>query len=169
MLVWNIEGIKSKLWDSDFISYLKTFDVFGLIETWDQNSDEDVKKPFLDYCSFSCAATKVAKHGRAIGGISVFIKSIYKSFFTRIELDCTFAIFLKCDRSFLNLDKHLIFSFVYLPPNGSTFYQDKYLSGIFIYLYLYMTICIIILYLETLIVEQVLLMILNCLKTRLTV
>ena len=44
MVVWHIEGIKSKLWDSDFISYLNTFDAFGLIETWDKYSSEDVKK-----------------------------------------------------------------------------------------------------------------------------
>ena len=44
MVGWHIEGIKSKLWDSDFISYLNTFDAFGLIETWDKYSSEDVKK-----------------------------------------------------------------------------------------------------------------------------
>ena len=48
MLVWNIECIKSKLWDSEFISYLNTFDVFGLIETWDQYSSKDVKNSFLN-------------------------------------------------------------------------------------------------------------------------
>ena len=37
---------------------------------------------------------------------------------------------MKCDKSILNLDKHLIISFVCLPPNGSTFFQDKHLSGI---------------------------------------
>ena len=79
---------------------------------------------------FSCAANKVAKHGRAMGGTSVFIKNTYLRFFKRIEIDCSFVIFLKCDKSILNVDKHLIISFVYPPRNGSAFYQDKHLSGI---------------------------------------
>ena len=37
---------------------------------------------------------------------------------------------MKCDKSFLNIDKHLIISLVYLPPYGVTYYQDKHSSGI---------------------------------------
>ena len=131
--MWNIEGIKNKLWDIDLIIYLRSFDIFALVETWDQNFDDDVINKFPEHCSFSCAATKLANHGRAMGGIHVFIKKTYKSFFTRINLDCNFAIFLKCSKNFLNVDKHVIISFVYLPPYGSTFYQDKHLSGISLY------------------------------------
>ena len=74
MVVWNIEGINNKLWDADFILFFETFDIFVWIETWDQNCDEDLKNRFPDYHSFSCAATKKANHGRAMGAFMSLLK-----------------------------------------------------------------------------------------------
>ena len=83
MVVWNIEGINNTLWDADFILYLETFDIFGLIETWDQSCDKELKNRFPDYHSFSCAATKKANHVRAMGAfmslLKQYIKILYKN------------------------------------------------------------------------------------------
>lgn len=67
IISWNIDGLKNKLYDTDFISYLNKFDIFGLLETWELTENEDFKNMFPGYnCAF-CAATKLAKHGRAMG------------------------------------------------------------------------------------------------------
>lgn len=130
IICWNIDGLKNKLTDLDCISYLQKFDIFGLIETWEQTENEVTKDLFPDYNSVFCAAIKTAKHGRAMSGLIVFIRKRLEKLVTKLKVDCNFAIFLKCNKCLFNVDKDVILSFIYLPPYGSTFYEDKHLSGI---------------------------------------
>ena len=73
-MCWNIEGLKNKLYDDDFVNFLKSFDIFGLTETWscDQTELSDV---FNQYFCVFCPAKKDKKFGRPMGGVAVYLKT----------------------------------------------------------------------------------------------
>ena len=118
---WNIEGLKYKLHDNDLTYFLKSFDIFGLLETWVCDATE-LRDVFNDYFCMFCPAKKEKKFGRAMGGIAVYLKNYLKNYITRLVSDCTFGVFMKIDRMMFGADKDIILSFIYIPPFGSPFY-----------------------------------------------
>ncbi|MEW8548565.1 MAG: endonuclease/exonuclease/phosphatase family protein, partial [Candidatus Thiodiazotropha sp.] len=126
---WNIEGLKYKLYDHDFINFLKSFDIFGLLETWVCDVTE-IRDSFSDYFCMFCPAKKEKKFGRAMGGIAVYLKTYLKNYVTRLVSDCTFGVFMKIDRMIFGTDKDVILSFIYIPPVGSPFYKTEEFSNI---------------------------------------
>ena len=126
---WNIEGLKYKLHDNDLTYFLKSFDIFGLLETWVCDATE-LRDGFNDYFCMFCPAKKEKKFGRAMGGIAVYLKNYLKKYITRLVSDCTFGVFMKIDRMMFGADKDIILSFIYIPPFGSPFYKTEELSSI---------------------------------------
>lgn len=60
----------------------------------------------------------------------LFINKTYEKYVRNIEISCEFGIFLKVKKEFLQLDKDLILSCMYLPPQGSPFYDELQVNGI---------------------------------------
>ena len=130
ILSWNINGLRKKLTDFEFIAYLERFDIFSVIETWENVESDDISNLFPNHFSIFCAAKKVSKFGRAMGGIIVFIKKQYKQFISEINVACTFSIFVTCKKTMFGYDKDLLLAFTYLPPQGSPFYDNKAMNEI---------------------------------------
>ena len=103
ILSWNINGLRNKLTDFEFIAYLERFDIFSVIETWENVKSDDILNLFPNHFSIFCAAEKVSKFGRAMGGIIVFIKKQYKQFISEINCACIFSIFVTCKNLCLDM------------------------------------------------------------------
>ena len=69
ILFWNIAGLKNKL--NEINTFIKSFDIIGLIETWvEQKNWENVKKYLPAGWKWKYfPASRIKKKGRAIGGI----------------------------------------------------------------------------------------------------
>ena len=118
-----MEGLKSKLSSSDFVNFISTFDIIAFQETWCSESI-NCDKYLMNYLQFECTAKTSVAGGRAMGGVSVFIKQKFASFIKRICSDCEFGIILRIDKAMLDLVTDCVFCAVYFPPIGSPFYRE---------------------------------------------
>ena len=83
MVVWNIEGLMSKLEDPEFISYLKAFSFVCLTETFVSKEDtSNLDNIFNDYTCFAAPAKKLSKYGRCSGGVLYLIRTNILHFFS---------------------------------------------------------------------------------------
>ena len=76
-MTWNIDGIRGKEFDIDFISMIKQHDIVSLLETWStDNCDFSVLSDTL--CEFDTPIVhhglKLSRHGRASGGLLIYVK-----------------------------------------------------------------------------------------------
>ena len=119
-MCWNIEGLKNKLYDDDFVNFLKSFDIFGLTETWscDQTELRDV---FNQYFCLFCPAKKDKNFGRPMGGVAVYLKNYLKIYIHQLVPDCNFGIFIQISKTVFGTDRDIVLAFVYIPPYGSPF------------------------------------------------
>ena len=76
-----MEGLWQKLDCVDFVSFLLSFDVVCLTETFiDTDFQSDM---FKDYLSFTAKAKKLSRHGRNSGGYVMLIKKLYAELYER--------------------------------------------------------------------------------------
>ena len=129
LLSWNIEGFSKKVNDSELMDYLSSFDIFGLLETWECCPD-GFENIFPEHSCLFMPAVKVSKYGRAMSGIMVYIKTKLMQYVKRLFTECNFGIFLLLDKTFIGLDKNTVLCFIYLPPEKSPFYHDADVVGI---------------------------------------
>jgi len=123
-VTWNIDGIKGKEFDIDFIHYIKKHHVISLLETWStENSDFKVLEDTLHEYKLLVVkhGVKLSRHGRASGGILVFIKKSVIEYFHYIgDFECGVVVKV-CDVVF---DYPVLYIACYLPPSGSSFYRQ---------------------------------------------
>ena len=127
-----IEGFFKYKNDQLFLNYLSAFDLFGMCETWgNQSGDFDETLP--DYTHFDFIRSKNPSAVRNSGGVTVFVRKylVSKGFVKRICDDLSDVIVLLVDKSFVCLDQSIIMIFVYISPEGSTIYRSTdYHNGI---------------------------------------
>lgn len=85
---------------------------------------------FPSHNCYFLPAIKHANFGRAMGGLSVYVKNNMLNSIKRIYDECEIGIILKIDKSLLKLNNDLIVMFIYLPPAGSPFYTGRTLRSI---------------------------------------
>lgn len=129
IISWNIDGLKSKCYDEDFISYFKNFDIVCFIETWIE-SESEIPVFGSGFKSYFCPAIRNSTRGRAMAGIIIYYRNEYQRYISRIYEECDFAIFLKVDKTSVRLLEDLIICFAYIPPINSPFYEGKDNSGV---------------------------------------
>ena len=75
ILSYNINGLKNKILFQDFFDFIKTYDIFCLIETHIEEKDFDnYKKYFMGFEVFFKKATRLSQYGRASGGEIIGVK-----------------------------------------------------------------------------------------------
>ena len=75
------------------------------------------------YC-YSVLKNKNCQRGRPSGGISLFIKSMFRKGIKIYEKHSTdFFVWIRLDKNIFQLDEDLFLCVVYLPPEGSSSYQ----------------------------------------------
>ena len=52
ILSWNINDLRNKLTDFDFLAYLERFDIFSVIETWEIVKSDDILNLFPNHFPF---------------------------------------------------------------------------------------------------------------------
>ena len=73
-LHWNVNGLLSKIQDSDFMSYLCTFDFVCIVETFVEEIQSNV---FVGYNVFCKPAVKFTRQGRCSGGVICLVKNVF--------------------------------------------------------------------------------------------
>ena len=114
------------------------FDIVSICETW---CEHDPENEMLNNCleNFTCYsenATRISKHGRASGGICVFIRNKFDKFVSRIDKGFKFAVILELKNLSKSLGandqfNNILLVCTYLPPHGSSAYGDEK-NGVFI-------------------------------------
>ncbi|WAR16569.1 hypothetical protein MAR_031163, partial [Mya arenaria] len=102
---------KSKLFSTNIIEFIKQYDVIGIQETWDCDSDY-CNKYFNEYTCFSCNAKKSCAGCRAMGGVTVLVKYNIASYFKRVCDNFSFGVMLLIDKKLLSLDRDKIHQFI---------------------------------------------------------
>ena len=116
-------GLDSVLYDLSLLTFLKEFDIICLLETF--YVTDSFPNILPNYKRFFSPAKKLSNHGRASGGLYVFVKNYIKVVEIDIykEIDFTLVLELKTP------DKDILFISTYIPPQGSTYYKDLSLSN----------------------------------------
>ena len=126
MVVWNIEGLMSKLEDPEFISYLKAFSFVCLTETFVNKEDtSNLDNIFNDYTCFAALAKKLSKYGRCSGGVLCLIGTNILHFFQHWPTDHDNLIVFKVDGRFFGYHTDILLFSAYIPPVSSTYYDKK--------------------------------------------
>ena len=80
----NVEHFVAKISEPDFVSYVKSFDIFCALETF--TADQfDFSTHFQDYHVFHRPAIKLSTHGRRSGGVAVLVSKRLMPFVTQID------------------------------------------------------------------------------------
>ena len=122
-LLWNVQGISTKLRDSDFLAFISRYDVLIFTETWaSATSHLEIK----GYSYFNCPRLKYnfsAK--RNSGGIIVYYKDKYRSCISLSKSDCKGMMWCKFDKESFNSEKDVYLCISYVPPEDSSLYTNS--------------------------------------------
>ena len=122
-LLWNVQGISTKLRDSDFLAFISRYDVLIFTETWaSATSHLEIK----GHSYFNCPRPKYnfsAK--RNSGGIIVYYKDKYRSRISLSKSDCKGMMWCKFDKESFNSEKDVYLCICYVPPEDSSLYTNS--------------------------------------------
>ena len=122
-MVWNINGLKSKIKNSEFQSFCQSSDIIGLIETFCIHEQETT---FLDnYTVFHSPAIRRNIRGRPSGGVAIYIKNTIVGKVTRLSCELENCIFVRFNKSVFSLDKNVIFGCCYVRPDHASNFIDR--------------------------------------------
>ena len=116
---WNIQGIREKCNDSSFLSSINKFDVVGLVETW---VDRHIKVD--GYYSVNKYRKRNKRINRVFGGIALYIKNKLRKGIEEINTMSDFVLAIKLKKDYFSLTKDIIVCEVYIPPEGSSYWNN---------------------------------------------
>ena len=103
---------KSKLDHLDFLTYIISFDIICLVETFVEVFNSTL---FPTHTIFSNPALKLSEQGRRSGGVVVLVKKEFLPFLRQHECKHGTMVFLMNKECF-GLSKDVLFIYVYIPP-----------------------------------------------------
>ncbi len=115
-ITWNVHGLSKKLNDHDFTSILLEYDIIGLTETW-TSTRSNINK-LHGYDKFHHYRHKGKKRGRPSGGILIYFKKALKPGISKIPQTHEDLLWIKLDKHFFGLKRHLYYCVVYVKPNS---------------------------------------------------
>ena len=126
-MTWNVNGLWPKMFDPNFLTFVKNFDFVCLVETFLLSSNINIFQQF-GFSVFNAPAVKLTKQGRPSGGVLCLIKNEYANYVKRINVEGNFIMFL-IEKELFKLPKDILLTCAYLPPEGSTYYTSFDLEG----------------------------------------
>ena len=121
--MWNVQGLFRKLSQVNFVKFCKLYDVFSCSEI--HNCSENIiKDAFPDYEVF--LSKRKTLNG---GGISVFVRKIFKQSISKIDIQLDECIVLHVKHEFTGFDKDLICCFPYIPHEYSLVFDQNNSKG----------------------------------------
>ena len=114
---WNIEGLSTKLDDTDLISIISNFDIISLVETWLPYGQ---KFDIPGFYSFSKCRKKLSHRScRSSGGISILVKSCLKKGIKILDKNSDEEfVWWRLDKTFFKLLHDIFICSVYIPPQN---------------------------------------------------
>ena len=125
-LNWNVNGIMTKVFDNDFILFVSSFHFICLVETFVESLNYNA---FPGYKIFCKSSVKLSAVGRSSGGIICLIRNELVPYVRQIEVNTGNFLLFVIDKTLLGLDKDLLYVCVYIPPEGSRYYNVMGLDG----------------------------------------
>lgn len=121
-LLWNVQGISSKLDDSDFISFITKYDLLFFTESW---ISKTTPVSLLGYECIKCPRPKYnSKAKRNSGGVLVYYKQEYSRYLSVAKVDPKGLIWLKLSKCFLQSENDVFICVCYIPPEDSSLYNN---------------------------------------------
>jgi hypothetical protein len=127
-LTWNVNGLWSKMFDLNFLSFVKQFDVVCFVETFLLSSNLDIFARF-GYSVFSSPAVKLSREGRPSGGVVCLFKKEIAKYVTKVEVSVGHFLMFIIDKKLLQLSKDILFTCAYIPPERSPYYTYLDVEG----------------------------------------
>jgi len=123
LLVWNVEGLLTKIYDPDFVRSLQKFSFVCLTETFLEYFDN--ANFLVNFDCFVSPARKLSAQGRRSGGVICFIRKCYACHFQIVECAYENIIVFRVSQKFFGMEKDILLLCTYVPPFGSPFYASK--------------------------------------------
>ena len=122
MLSYNVEGIVSKLKDTDFVEFALKFDFITFVETFVEHFSSSL---FSAYTCFVAPAKKLSSQGRRSGGVVVLIKNIFLPYVKQVKMDFDNTIVLEVNKELFGTDSNVFIVSTYINPINSPFYLSS--------------------------------------------
>ena len=126
-LHFNVEGLGSKLYDKEFVSFINSFNFICLVETFLMG--EIPFNIFSYYKAFYSPAVKLSARGRPSGGVCCLIRKEVLPFVKQIKVDTGNVLMFILDKSLFDLPKDVLYVCSYVPPEGSGYYRHQGLEN----------------------------------------
>ena len=106
VLSWNVHGLSAKLYDVEFLNFIRSKDIIALYETWIVNYDTVLQK-FVNFNHFFVPATEYPGPGRPSGGILVLVAKHFSKYMSCVKKS-DLAVYIKIDKDFLHIPNDMI-------------------------------------------------------------
>jgi hypothetical protein len=117
ILVWNVEGLKSKYDDDNFVKFVNKFDLLCFTESWQKPGDTF---PIEGYTCVSVFTKKpTGRRGRHSGGVCVYCKNGIFGGVSGISTNSDGVMWIKLDQLFFHTDDDIYICVLYILPAGS--------------------------------------------------
>lgn len=115
--MWNVNELHRKLADTDFLDFLKSYDIVFLSETWasEKHLTNLSIQGFESVHVFGQKNTGVKK-GRLSGGLAVYYKNELKNDISTIEINNVGIIWIKNNQNIFSFEEDLYICHTYIPP-----------------------------------------------------
>lgn len=117
---WNINGLRRKITDNDFLTFLSDYDLIFLSETWLSGNDTTN----YDIDGYMCEhiygnKRRNTSRGRYGGGIAVYYKKELKQYIKIVQKEQCGIIWVKISAELFPFDQDVFLCHVYVPPTFS--------------------------------------------------
>jgi hypothetical protein len=120
--LWNVQGLSTKLCDSEFLTLISAYDIVILTETWCSRNSNVKINGFNEYACPRPTNSKRAK--RDSGGIVVYCSIKYADGFSVEKVDNKGALGFKLDKNYFGIENDAYYCICYIPPYRSTLYSN---------------------------------------------
>ena len=123
---WNVNGLMSKLFDNEFLSFISSFHFVCFVETFVSAVKADAFPGFTVFCQ---PAVKLSVVGRPSGGIVCLIRNELVTFVRQIKVDVGNVLLFVISKEVFGVEKDVLYVCAYVPPEGSRYYTCLDVDG----------------------------------------
>ena len=126
MISWNINGLKRKISDQDFLSYIADYDLIFLNETWLSKHDA-TNLEINGFCSEFIPGNKTRNtvKGHYSRGIAFYYKNTFPEFIKNVLKEQCGILWIKISKELFPFDQDVFICHTYVPPNVSKVLQSS--------------------------------------------
>ena len=116
ILSFNVEGLKPKLEDPNFLEFIKDYDISIFSKTWKADTSKLNIEGFWDYSQVRPKHKNAIRHS---GGITIYAKHNIRPGLRLVENSQIF-LWIRLEKYFFNLENDIFLCGAYIPPKNTT-------------------------------------------------